>query len=246
MAGKASFFLDTAFGARYLIEEFQSFQSVLSGRFIMNAKSQALLAILKLQPVVPVLIVDDAASAVHLARALVAGGLKAIEITMRTPAALDAVKAVAAEVEGAHVGAGTILNARDFDAAVKAGSTFIVSPGVAPGVLSAAKDSDVPLLPGAATASEVMTLREAGYDVLKFFPAEQAGGAAYLKALSSPLAGTVFCPTGGISLKNARDYLSLPNVVCVGGSWVAPKELVAAGDWAGITQLASEASALKG
>jgi 2-dehydro-3-deoxyphosphogluconate aldolase / (4S)-4-hydroxy-2-oxoglutarate aldolase len=246
MPGSGPFFLDTAFAPRYLSVEFQSFQSVLSGRFLMNAKSQALLAILKLQPVVPVLIVDDAASAVHLARALVAGGLKAIEITMRTPAALDAVKAVAAEVEGAHVGAGTILNARDFDAAVKAGSTFIVSPGVAPGVLSAAKDSDVPLLPGAATASEVMTLREAGYDVLKFFPAEQAGGAAYLKALSSPLAGTVFCPTGGISLKNARDYLSLPNVVCVGGSWVAPKELVAAGDWAGITALASEASALKG
>ncbi|MCY1666067.1 2-dehydro-3-deoxy-phosphogluconate aldolase [Rhizobium sp. SL86] len=211
----------------------------------MNAKTQSLLSILKLQPVVPVLIVEDAASAVPLARALVAGGLKAIEITLRTPAALDAVKAVAAEVEGAHVGAGTILNARDYEAAVKAGSTFIVSPGVAPGVLSAAKDSAVPLLPGAATASEVMTLREAGYEVLKFFPAEQAGGAAYLKALSSPLAGTVFCPTGGISLKNAHDYLSLPNVVCVGGSWVAPKDLVAAGDWAGITKLASEASALK-
>ncbi|WP_165217664.1 2-dehydro-3-deoxy-phosphogluconate aldolase [Affinirhizobium pseudoryzae] len=211
----------------------------------MNAKTQNLLSILKLQPVVPVLIVEDAASAVPLARALVAGGLKAIEITLRTPAALDAVKAVAAEVEGAHVGAGTILNARDYEAAVKAGSTFIVSPGVAPGVLSAAKDSSVPLLPGAATASEVMTLREAGYEVLKFFPAEQAGGAAYLKALSSPLAGTVFCPTGGISLKNAHDYLSLPNVVCVGGSWVAPKDLVAAGDWAGITKLASEAAALK-
>lgn len=211
----------------------------------MNAKTQGLLSILKLQPVVPVLIVEDAASAVPLARALVAGGLKAIEITLRTPAALDAVKAVAAEVEGAHVGAGTILNARDYEAAVKAGSTFIVSPGVAPGVLSAAKDSAVPLLPGAATATEVMTLREAGYEVLKFFPAEQAGGAAYLKALSSPLAGTVFCPTGGISLKNAHDYLSLPNVVCVGGSWVAPKDLVAAGDWAGITKLASEAAALK-
>ncbi|MGE6739336.1 2-dehydro-3-deoxy-phosphogluconate aldolase [Allorhizobium pseudoryzae] len=211
----------------------------------MNAKTQNLLSILKLQPVVPVLIVEDAASAVPLARALVAGGLKAIEITLRTPAALDAVKAVAAEVEGAHVGAGTILNARDYEAAVKAGSTFIVSPGVAPGVLAAAKDSSVPLLPGAATASEVMTLREAGYEVLKFFPAEQAGGAAYLKALSSPLAGTVFCPTGGISLKNAHDYLSLPNVVCVGGSWVAPKDLVAASDWAGITKLASEAAALK-
>ena len=210
-----------------------------------QGKTEKLLSILKLQPVVPVLIVDDAKSAVGLARALVAGGLKAIEITMRTPAALDAVKAVAGEVEGANVGAGTILNARDFDAAVKAGSTFIVSPGVTPGVLDAAKGSEVPLLPGAATASEVMTLREAGHEVLKFFPAEQAGGAAYLKALSSPLAGTLFCPTGGISLKNARDYLSLPNVVCVGGSWVAPKELVSAGDWAGITKLASEASALK-
>ena len=213
---------------------------------MMAAKTDSLLATLKLQPVVPVLIVEDVASAVPLARALVAGGLMAIEITMRTPAALDAVRAVAAEVEGARVGAGTILNARDFEAAVKAGSTFIVSPGVAPGVLAAARESDVPLLPGAATASEVMTLREAGHDVIKFFPAEQAGGAAYLKALSSPLAGTLFCPTGGISLKNARDYLSLPNVVCVGGSWVAPKEMVAAGDWAGITKLAAEAAALKG
>jgi 2-dehydro-3-deoxyphosphogluconate aldolase/(4S)-4-hydroxy-2-oxoglutarate aldolase len=211
----------------------------------MTGKSEMLLSILKLQPVVPVLIVDDAKSAVELARALVAGGLRAIEITMRTPAALDAVKAVAAEVEGANVGAGTILNARDFDAAVKAGSTFIVSPGSTPGVLDAARASDVPLLPGAATASEVMALREEGYEVMKFFPAEQAGGAAYLKALSSPLAGTLFCPTGGVSLGNAMDYLSLPNVVCVGGSWVAPKDLVAIGGWAGITKLASEAFALR-
>lgn len=211
----------------------------------MTAKTEKLLAILKAQPVVPVLIVDDAKSAVPLARALVAGGLKAIEITMRTPAALDAIRAVAAEVEGANVGAGTILSARDWDAAVAAGSTFIVSPGVTRGILDAAKASDVPLLPGAATASEVMALREEGLEVMKFFPAEQAGGAAYLKALSSPLGGTLFCPTGGISLKNAKDYLSLPNVVCVGGSWVAPKELVAAGDWAGITRLASEAAAIK-
>ena len=211
----------------------------------MPGKTDNLLAILKAQPVVPVLIVDDAKSAVPLARALVAGGLKAIEITMRTPAALDAIRAVAAEVEGANVGAGTILGARDWDAAVAAGSTFIVSPGVTRGILDAAKASDVPILPGAATASEVMALREEGVEVMKFFPAEQAGGAAYLKALSSPLAGTLFCPTGGISLTNARDYLSLPNVVCVGGSWVAPKELVSAGDWAGITKLASEAAALK-
>ncbi|MEH7878529.1 2-dehydro-3-deoxy-phosphogluconate aldolase [Rhizobium laguerreae] len=211
----------------------------------MGEKTEKLLSILKLQPVVPVLIVDDAKTAVPLARALVAGGLKAIEITMRTPAALEAVRAVAAEVEGAEVGAGTILNVAHWEAAVEAGSKFIVSPGTTQELLDAAADPDVPLLPGAATASEVMALREEGYQVLKFFPAEQAGGAAYLKALSSPLAGTLFCPTGGISLKNANDYLSLPNVICVGGSWVAPKELVAAGDWAGITKLAAEAAALK-
>ncbi|MDP9809795.1 2-dehydro-3-deoxyphosphogluconate aldolase/(4S)-4-hydroxy-2-oxoglutarate aldolase [Rhizobium tibeticum] len=212
----------------------------------MGEKTEKLLSILTLQPVVPVLIVDDVKSAVLLARALVAGGLKAIEITMRTSAALDAVRAVADEVEGAEVGAGTILNAAHWDAAIAAGSRFIVSPGATQELLDAARNSSVPLLPGAATASEVMALREEGYQVLKFFPAEQAGGAAYLKALSSPFAGTVFCPTGGISLKNAMDYLSLPNVICVGGSWVAPKELIAAGDWAGITKLASEAAALKG
>ena len=211
----------------------------------MGEKTQKLLSILKLQPVVPVLIIDDVKAGVSLARALVAGGLKAIEITMRTPVALDAVRAVAEEVEGAEVGAGTILNAAHWEAAVAAGSKFIVSPGATQELLDAAADSHVPLLPGAATVSEVMALREEGYQVLKFFPAEQAGGAAYLKALSSPLAGMIFCPTGGISLKNANDYLSLPNVVCVGGSWVAPKELVAVGDWAGITKLAAEAAALK-
>lgn len=212
----------------------------------MSAKTDKLLSILKLQPVVPVLVIDDAATAVPLARALVAGGLKAIEITLRTPAALEAIRAVANEVEGAVAGAGTILNAAQFEEAVKAGSEFIVTPGTTQELIDVANDHAVPLLPGAATASEVMGLREEGYDVMKFFPAEQAGGAAYLKSLSSPLAGTLFCPTGGISLANARDYLSLPNVVCVGGSWVAPKELVAKGDWAGITKLAAEAFALKG
>lgn len=211
----------------------------------MNEKTDKLLSILKLQPVVPVLVIEDAASAVPLARALVAGGLKAIEITLRTPAALDAIRAVAEEVEGAVTGAGTILDADQYEEAVKAGAQFIVSPGTTGELLDAADDSDVPLLPGAATASEVMALRDEGYNVLKFFPAEQAGGAAYLKSLSSPLAGTFFCPTGGISLKNANDYLSLPNVICVGGSWVAPKDLVAKGDWAGITKLAAEAFALK-
>lgn len=210
----------------------------------MADKTNALLSILKLQPVVPVLVIDDVAKAVPLARALVAGGLKAIEITLRTPAALEAIRAVANEVEGAVPGAGTILNARQYEEAVEAGSQFIVSPGTTLELLEAARKSRVPLLPGAATASEVMALREEGYTVLKFFPAEQAGGAAYLKSLSSPLAGTIFCPTGGITPENARDYLSLPNVVCVGGSWVAPKAMVDAGDWDGITRLAQEACKL--
>ena len=207
----------------------------------MTDKTAKLLSTLKLQPVVPVLIIDDAKSAVPLARALVAGGLKAIEITLRTPAALEAIRAVADEVEGAVAGAGTILDAKQYEEAVKAGSQFIVSPGTTRDLIKAAADSDVPLLPGAATASEVMSLRAEGYSVLKFFPAEQAGGAAYLKSLSSPLAGVSFCPTGGISLKNAMDYLSLPNVVCVGGSWLAPDKLTAAGDWDAIEALARSA-----
>lgn len=211
----------------------------------MGEKTEKLLSILQAAPVVPVLVVEEVKAAVLLARALVAGGLTAIEITMRTAAALDAVRAVADEVEGAQVGAGTILNVAHWEAAVEAGAKFIVSPGTTQELLDVARLSTVPFLPGAATASEVMALREEGYQVLKFFPAEQAGGAPYLKSLSSPLAGTLFCPTGGVSLKNARDYLSLPNVICVGGSWVAPKELIDAGDWAGITKLASEAAALR-
>ncbi|MDF1609216.1 2-dehydro-3-deoxy-phosphogluconate aldolase [Hoeflea sp. YIM 152468] len=210
----------------------------------MGEKTQALISILKLQPVVPVLVIQDLAHAVPLARALVAGGLKAIEITLRTPVALQAIQAVASEVEDAIPGAGTVLNARQYRQAVEAGSQFVVSPGTTLELLDVARKSPVPLLPGAATPSEVMSLREEGYEVLKFFPAEQAGGAAYLKSLSSPLAGTLFCPTGGITPDNARDYLSLPNVVCVGGSWVAPAALVEAGDWEGITRLATEASRL--
>ena len=212
----------------------------------MGKKTEKLLSILQRQPVVPVLVVDRVATAVPLARALVEGGLKAIEITLRTEAALDAIKAVADEVDGAEVGAGTILNARQFDAAVKAGSQFIVSPGTTQELLDAAARSDVPMLPGAATPSEMMALREEGYAVLKFFPAEQAGGAAYLKSLASPLGGISFCPTGGITAASAGTYLALPNVVCVGGSWVAPKNLVEAGDWAAITALAADASKLAG
>ncbi len=212
----------------------------------MSGKTENLLSTLRLQPVVPVIVIDDVKSAVPLARALVAGGLKAIEITLRTAAALDAIKAVADEVEGAVAGAGTVLDGFQWDQAIKAGAKFVVSPGAGVSLLDAAAASDVPLLPGAATATEVMQLRDRGYSVLKFFPAEQAGGAAYLGALGSPLNGILFCPTGGVSLKNARDYLSLSNVVCVGGSWVAPKAMVQAGDWAGITRLAAEAAALNG
>ncbi|PWL17358.1 keto-deoxy-phosphogluconate aldolase [Falsochrobactrum shanghaiense] len=212
----------------------------------MPQKTDLLVPVLQGQPVIPVLLIDKAEHAVPLARALAKGGLPAIEITLRTAAALDAIRAVAAEVPEAIVGAGTILNAKHYEDAAKAGSRFIVSPGVTRNILAAADDSDVPLLPAAITPGEMLSLRDEGYTHLKFFPAEQAGGAAFLKALSSPLAGTIFCPTGGISLANAKTYLALPNVICVGGSWVAPKELVEAADWDGITTLAREAASLKG
>lgn len=211
----------------------------------MSDKTETLLSILKLQPVMPVLIIEKIEDAVPLARALAAGGLKAIEITLRTACGLDAIRAVADEVPDSLVGAGTILSPADYTAAVKAGAKFIVSPGATPSLFAAARESDVPFLPGTSTASEIMAAREAGLRVVKFFPAEQSGGAPFLKAISSPIADMKFCPTGGISLKNAKDYLSLPNVVCVGGSWVAPKDLVAAGDWEGITTLAREAAALR-
>lgn len=210
----------------------------------MDEKQKIVETTLKLAPVVPVLIIEEASTAVPLARALVKGGLKAIEITLRTAAALEAIERVAGEVEGAMPGVGTVLTAAQLEAAAKAGAKFAVSPGGAPGVFEAADNSDVPLLPGAATASEVMTALERGYRFQKFFPAEQAGGAGYLKGLSSPLQDVVFCPTGGINLANAPAYLALGNVICVGGSWVAPKDKVAAGDWDGIEALAREAVTL--
>ncbi len=211
----------------------------------MNAKTDRLLGLLAGQPVIPVLKIDDVAHAVPLARALASGGLRVIEITLRTDSALESIRRVAAEVEDAVVGAGTILNGKQFDQAAQAGSRFIVSPGLSASVLSAAKSSFVPLLPGAITPGEMMTALENDIDFLKFFPAEQAGGAAFLKALASPFAGLRFCPTGGVSQKNVRDYLGLPNVVCVGGSWVAPDDKLKAGDWAGIEALAREASQLR-
>jgi len=210
----------------------------------MSDKTEKLLALLDGQPVIPVLKIERAADAVPLARALARGGLKAIEITLRTGEALEAIRRVAGEVEEAVVGAGTILDARQFEQAEKAGSKFIVSPGVTRELLAAAQDSATPLLPGAITPGEIMAARDAGLDFLKFFPAEQAGGAAFLKALASPLAGIRFCPTGGVGPKNALDYLNLPNVVCVGGSWVAPDAMVEAGRWEEIEALARDASRL--
>jgi 2-dehydro-3-deoxyphosphogluconate aldolase/(4S)-4-hydroxy-2-oxoglutarate aldolase len=206
-----------------------------------SAKAAALCL---LAPVIPVLVIDDAASAADLARALVKGGLPALEVTLRTPAALEAIRAMA-DVEGGVVGAGTLLTPADVKAAKAAGAKFGVSPGATPRLLDACAEADLPLLPGAATATEVMTLLELGYSVQKFFPAEASGGAPALKSIGGPIPQVRFCPTGGISLKNARDYLTLPNVMCVGGSWVAPAGLVAAGDWDAITALAAEAAKLR-
>lgn len=182
--------------------------------------------------------------AVPLAKALVAGGLTALEVTLRTAAGADCIRAIAGEVEGANVGAGTVLDRRQLEEAVACGARFLVSPGATPDLIAAAKESSVPYLPGVATAGEAMTLAEAGFTMLKFFPAEPAGGIAYLKALASPLPGLDFCPTGGIGPANAAAYLGLANVVCVGGSWVAPVDVLAAGDWHSVTTLAKEAAAL--
>jgi 2-dehydro-3-deoxyphosphogluconate aldolase/(4S)-4-hydroxy-2-oxoglutarate aldolase len=196
-------------------------------------------------PVVPVLTVAAAAIALPLARALAAGGLAVLEITLRTPAALQAIETIAGEVEHAVVGAGTVLTPAQYEAAAKAGARFVVSPGATPALLDAAAASPVPFLPGAATPSEIMTLLERGHSCLKFFPAEPAGGIAYLKALAGPLSEARFCPTGGIDASLAPRYLSLPHVLCVGGSWIAPGNAVAAGDWPRITALARAAAALR-
>jgi 2-dehydro-3-deoxyphosphogluconate aldolase/(4S)-4-hydroxy-2-oxoglutarate aldolase len=199
--------------------------------------------ICRLAPVIPVLVIDDLARARPLAEALVAGGLPTLEVTLRTPAALDSIRAMA-EVPGGVVGAGTLLTPADVKAAKAAGAKFGVSPGATDRLIAACEDEGLPLLPGAATASEIMALLEKGYTIQKFFPAEQAGGAAYLRSIGSPIPQVSFCPTGGISLKIAPDYLSLKNILCVGGSWVAPKDAMARGDWAAVTTLAREAAAL--
>ncbi|MDE2156024.1 MAG: bifunctional 4-hydroxy-2-oxoglutarate aldolase/2-dehydro-3-deoxy-phosphogluconate aldolase [Xanthomonadaceae bacterium] len=208
-------------------------------------KQQQIEATLRLAPVIPVVVIDDARAAVPMARALVAGGIRAIEITLRTPAALEAVRAIATEVEGATVGVGTVLTTGDLATALQAGARFAVSPGVSPRLLDAADDCDLPLLPGAATASEAMSLLERGYRHLKFFPAVPAGGHKLLGAWAGPLPQLRFCPTGGISLATASDFLALPNVICIGGSWLTPAAKLVTGDWAGIELLAREAAALQ-
>jgi 2-dehydro-3-deoxyphosphogluconate aldolase/(4S)-4-hydroxy-2-oxoglutarate aldolase len=197
-------------------------------------------------PVVPVVVIEDVADAVPLARALVAGGLPLIEITLRTPAAPDAVRAVAEEVPEAVVGAGTVVTAKAAAAAVGAGARFLVSPGWTERLLGALEDSGVPFLPGVSTASEVVALLERGVEAMKFFPAEAAGGVPYLKSLAGPLPGARFCPTGGISPGSAPAYLSLPNVPCVGGTWMLPPDALAARDWSRVEALAREASGLRG
>ena len=209
-----------------------------------DRQSARMRAVCALAPVIPVIVIDDAAHAEPLARALVAGGLPVLEVTLRTPAALEAIGAMA-RVPGAVVGAGTVLTAQDVRRAQDAGAGFAVSPGLTDALAAACGDAGLPLLPGAATASEAMGALEAGYDMLKFFPAGPAGGPAYLKALGGPLPGIAFCPTGGVSVQNAGDYLRLPNVACVGGSWVAPEAMMRAGDWAGIEALARAAALLR-
>ena len=197
----------------------------------------------RLAPVIPVLVINDVSTARPLAEALVAGGLPVLEVTLRTPAALDVI-AEMAKVDGGVVGAGTLLTRADVEAAQRAGARFGVSPGSTPALLDACEEADLPLLPGAATATEAMMLLERGYTIQKFFPAEAAGGAKALKAIGAPIPQVSFCPTGGIGPSNASDYLSLANVICCGGSWVAPSDFVSTGEWRKIEELAREASRL--
>jgi 2-dehydro-3-deoxyphosphogluconate aldolase / (4S)-4-hydroxy-2-oxoglutarate aldolase len=200
--------------------------------------------VLRISPVIPVVTIDDPQDAVPLARALADGGVKIIELTLRTDSALTSLKLIAEEVPDILVGAGTILTPGQSDAAVSAGAQFLVSPGVTPALLSHMLTLDVPVLPGVATVGEVMAVLELGLDTMKFFPAGPAGGPAYLAAIGAPIPHVRFCPTGGISLATAPDYLKLPNVSCVGGSWLTPAAAVAAKDWDRIRGLAREVATL--
>lgn len=211
----------------------------------MPQDAAAIRSILSLAPVVPVIILDDVAKARPLAEALVAGGLPALEVTLRTPNALKVIEEMS-KVTGAIVGSGTVRTPQHMQQSVTAGCRFMVSPGISPRIFDAADDIGIPLLPGIATPSEAMTAAERGYSFLKFFPAEANGGAPVLKAFASPLADITFCPTGGIDAVKARTYLALSNVICVGGSWIMPADAIETGDWGHIETLAREASALRG
>ena len=203
------------------------------------------LQVMQDSPVIPVIVLNDVAHAVPMARALVAGGIRMLEVTLRTSQALACIEAIAKEVPEAIVGAGTVRNAADAKAAANAGAKFAVSPGYTPAVGQACRDEGLSLLPGVATGSEIMMAQEDGYTELKFFPAMQAGGPAMLKAWGGPFFDVRFCPTGGVTAQNASEFLSLSNVACVGGSWLVPAEALAKGDWARIEMLAREACQLK-
>ncbi|GAB7127621.1 bifunctional 4-hydroxy-2-oxoglutarate aldolase/2-dehydro-3-deoxy-phosphogluconate aldolase [Silvimonas sp. JCM 19000] len=197
-------------------------------------------------PVMPVLVIEKTEHAVPLAKALVAGGIRVLEVTLRTEAALEAVRLIAEQVPEAIVGVGTVIRPEQFKQSVEAGARFAVTPGLTPKLVAGAREAGIPLLPGVMTPSEVIYALEEGFDALKLFPAEQAGSYGMLKALGGPLAEVLFCPTGGVTPESAPKLLALPNVGCVGGSWLAPKDKLAAGDWAAITELAKAASALRG
>lgn len=200
--------------------------------------------VLRAGPVIPVLVIEDERAAVPLARALLAGGVRVLEVTLRTPAAMRAVRAIANDVPDAIIGVGTVSHADEFAQAAEAGARFAVSPGITDALIAAAADCAMPYLPGVMTPSDVIRARAAGLRALKLFPAEQAGGIPMLRAIAGPFPDVTFCPTGGITVATAPDYLALANVACVGGSWLAPKAVLAAGDWATITRLAREAAAL--
>jgi len=201
--------------------------------------------VLSISPVIPVVVIEEAAAAPLLAKALLAGGVRTIEITLRTPAALDAIRAIAQSVPEMTIGAGTVLSPDDLDAAIAAGARFALAPGATPKLMRAARKASIPFIPGVATASEIMRGHALGYRCFKFFPAEQLGGAEALKSLAGPLPDARFCPTGGITPAKAASYLKLANVLCVGGSWVTPADKIKAGDWDAISALAAQASALR-
>jgi len=211
----------------------------------MKSLSMEALDLMRVGPVIPVIVIDDLAYAVPLARALVAGGIRVLEVTLRTRVALDAIRTIAREVDDAIVGVGTITRAEHFQEAIDAGARFGVSPGITDELIDAAQTSSLPLLPGVMTPTDIIAARAAGFFALKLFPAQQAGGIGMLKALGGPFPDVTFCPTGGVTAASAPDYLALPNVACVGGSWLTPQAALKASEWEKITELALEASRLR-